>query len=138
MRPSLSSPLEARKQELSEELRRLKARLNPTAPPPRAPPAALYSPAGRRDGADGHAGTPATQAAAPPAPLPPPAPLAPAPPAPPPAPPALLSADEVEASAAYGTLSPGKRSSALSGLEESQRMLEDKLAALKRKLQQEA
>ena len=34
-------------------------------------------------------------------------------------------------------LTPGNKSAALSGLEESQRLLEEKLAALKRKLEAE-
>ena len=159
--PPVSSPLETRKQELSDELRRLKARLNPMGPPPpRAPTqpraAVADGPADQADGASlvnqcsaacspviGRGG--GTSACTPATTLGPTGSMS-----------AALSAAEVESlrpsarvDATSGLpgerraeppdppLSPGHRNATLSGLEESQRQLEDKLAALKRKLEAE-
>jgi hypothetical protein len=152
------SPLETRKQQLSEELKKLKARLQPMGPPPSRPArgaAAAATPAPPVEGADNglpaqpvfscdptcspvvrggagstYAATPATQLGPPPSK----APQAYVP---------SLPSERIRALAGTPTaeelpMSPGHRSAALSGLELSQRQLEDKLAALKRKLEAES
>ena len=146
------SPLETRKQQLSDELKKLKARLQPMGPPPSRPargaaadapsaenglpPQPVFScdptcsPVVRGGAGSTYAATPATQLGPPPSK----AQQACVP---------SLPSERIRALA--GTLateelpmSPGHRSAALNGLELSQRQLEDKLAALKRKLEAES
>lgn len=163
-------------QELSDELRRLKARLNPMGPPPArppqrgdqtaaqlaAPPAAAmaaatasealprpihqcdptYSPVGRAAAGTLQAGTPATQLG--PSSVPNALSMAQS------TGPPTVAIEPLDPNAsgppvgiAYppsnvSVLTPGNKNAALSGLEESQRHLEEKLAVLKKKLEAEA